>query len=265
VVFHAAALSSPWGDRRLFEAINVTATERLLAAAAQAGADSFVHVSSPSIYARLRDQTDLTEADPPAARPINDYARTKGLSERRVREAARPGFATVALRPRAIVSPHETVLLPRLAALAGRGRIPLLRGGQALVEFTDARDVAHALILADRRREAVSGRVINISSGRPVSILEVSRRLALAMERPVRFRAVPVAAALALAAGSEVLARLNPSGPEPPLTRYGVATLAYSQTFDLGLARRALGYAPRRDALQTLLDAAARRYGPESA
>ncbi|WP_156457880.1 NAD-dependent epimerase/dehydratase family protein, partial [Sphingomonas sp. Leaf412] len=36
-VFHLAALSSPWGSRATFAAINVAATARLLAAARRAG------------------------------------------------------------------------------------------------------------------------------------------------------------------------------------------------------------------------------------
>src|SRR6478752_653870 len=49
VVFHAAALSSPWGARSDFEAINVEATRRLLTAAQAAGCDAFVFVSTPSV------------------------------------------------------------------------------------------------------------------------------------------------------------------------------------------------------------------------
>lgn len=37
------------------------------------------------------------------------------------------------------------------------------------------------------------------------------------------------------------------------MTRYTLATLAFSQTFDGSKARDRLGFAPRHDALETLL------------
>lgn len=47
VVFHAAALSSPWGSDADFQRTNVDLTLDLLAAARRSGVGSFVFVSSP--------------------------------------------------------------------------------------------------------------------------------------------------------------------------------------------------------------------------
>ncbi|RZJ33568.1 MAG: NAD(P)-dependent oxidoreductase, partial [Brevundimonas sp.] len=153
VVFHAAGLSSPWGPDADFDRANVELTRRLLHAAQGAGVDGFIFVSSPSIFARWGDQTGLTEASPPNPRPLNAYARTKGEAERLVRAADAPGFRTVSLRPRAIVGPNDAVLLPRLLRLVKKGRFPLFRNGEALVEMTDHRDAARAFLLADAHRE----------------------------------------------------------------------------------------------------------------
>ncbi len=40
---------------------------------------------------------------------------------------------------------------------------------------------------------------------------------------------------------------------EPVLTRYTLAAMSYSQTFDLVPSRQLLGYEPRHDAVETLL------------
>lgn len=250
-VFHAAALSSPWGPPDLFRRVNVTATERLLGAARAAGSDAFVFVSSPSVYARPKDQLGLTEADPPAGRPMNAYAATKGEAERLVLAGNATGFATVAIRPRAIVGPDDRVLLPRVLRLVRKGGFPVLRGGRALIELTDVRDAAQALLLADARRGAVGGQAFNISGGRPVAVRDLALRLGEALGRSVRLRPVPVDLAMAAAALMERVCGLLPGRPEPPLTPYGVAALAYSQTFDLARARELLGYEPRHDPLET--------------
>lgn len=250
-VFHVAALSSPWGRDAVFQAINVTATQSLLVAARAARADSFVFVSSPSIYTRPRDQVGLTEADPMAVRPMNAYAATKGQAERLVLAANAPGFATMAIRPRAIVGPDDKVLLPRVLRLVERGRFPVMRGGAALIELTDVRDAARALLLADQRRATVAGRPFNISGGRPVAVRDLALRLGEALERPLSLVPVSVTVATAAASVMQTVCKLLPGYPEPPLTPYSVAALAWSQTFDLTQAREALGYEPRHDPMET--------------
>ena len=250
-VFHAAALSSPWGPYATFHRVNVVATNRLLDCAKAAGAGGFVFVSSPSIYARARDQVGLTEADPPAERPMNAYAATKLIAERTVLAANRPGFATVAIRPRAVVGPDDKVLLPRVLRLIRRGRFPLMRGGRALVELTDVRDAARALLLADQRREEVGGQAFNVCGGRPTAVRDLVLKLAGALDLPVRLVRTPVGAVMALAAVAETVCKLLPGRPEPPLTPYSVAALAYTQTFDLTRARERLGYAPQHDPLES--------------
>lgn len=257
VVFHAAALSSPWGPEAAFQAVNVVATQRLLTAARDAGAGAFVFVSSPSIYASLRDQPLLTEDSPLPKRALNAYARTKRLAESFVLAANTPTFRTIAVRPRALIGPDDTVLLPRVLALASRGWFPALRGGRALIELTDVRDAAAALVSADQNLAKAAGKAINISGGKPVSVAELIGQLAAALQRPVALRPVPVQLALVLAGASEIVCNMLPARPEPKLTAYGVATLAYTQTFNLARARELLGYQPSYDAVATAQELAA--------
>lgn len=240
-VFHLAALSSPWGRARDFAAINVDATERLLDAARRSGCRRFVHVSTPSIYAAARDRRDLTEASSPAARFANAYARTKWAGERLVLAADTPAMRTTVLRPRAIVGPDDAVLLPRLMRAIRTGRVPLPGGGAALVELTDARDVATALIAA--ADGPIGGETFNISGGQPRSVRWIVERIAARLGRSPRIVAPPRRVALAGAGVLEAIGRVT--GREPLITRYGVMTLGWSQSFDLTAARKRLGWTPR--------------------
>lgn len=235
-VFHLAALSSPWGPRAAFEAINVEATRRLAEAAIRAGVRRFVHVSTPSIYAEARDRLELREDSPPARRFANAYAETKWRAERLL---ANLPLAVSIVRPRAIVGPDDTVLLPRLISLLDRGRVPLPGGGEALVELTDGRDVARALIAAADAPPTI----VNISSGEPRPVRWIVERVAARLGRTVRFVDVPRRAALAAGGAMELAGYLTRR--EPPLTRYAVKTLGWSQTFDLSHARAHLGWTPQ--------------------
>lgn len=257
-VFHAAALSSPWGPDAAFQSANVDLTRRLLEGARAAGADGFVFVSSPSVYARWRDQTGITEATPLPDRPLNAYARTKREAETLVLAADTPGFRTVAVRPRAVVGPDDAVVLPRILRVVKRGRFPLFRRGRAEVEMTDVRDAARALVLADRRREIAGGRAVNVTGGGPLPIAGLVERLGRALAVEVRAIPVPLAVGQALSIASEGLCRVLPGRPEPVLTPYTLSTLAWSQTFDLTGARDLLGYVPAHDAVETALAVAPR-------
>ncbi len=253
VVFHAAALSSPWGHDAAFQRANVDLTRDLLAAARRADVGSFVFVSSPSVYARWADQAGLTENTAWPDRPLNAYARTKGEAERLVLAADTPGFRTTAIRPRAIIGPDDAVLLPRILRLVKRGRFPLFRDGRVLVELTDVRDAARAVMLADVHREVAGGQAINITGGQALPIRDLVHRLGQRLGVEVRTVSIPLAAGQFLSVSAEALCRVLPGRPEPVLTPYTLSTVAWSQTFDLGKARRLLGYEPAHDAVETAL------------
>jgi len=108
------------------------------------------------------------------------YASTKYRAERIVLAADDPAFATVALRPRAIVGPHDTAPPPRLLRAARRGVIPLPRAGEALIEITDVRDVVTAFLAAEDRIAEASGRVFNIAGGHPLRLKRLTSRSSLA-------------------------------------------------------------------------------------
>jgi nucleoside-diphosphate-sugar epimerase len=243
-VFHLAARSSPWGPPDAFVSANVAVTRRLLDAARNAGCARFVFTSTPSIYTRARRQIGLTEAAPPPRRPVNAYARTKLAAERLVVSAGRPGFATVTIRPRAIVSPYDTVLLPRLLSAAKRGRMPLPGHGRALIEPTDARDVCSALLAAESRCEALSGQVFNVSGGQPISLARLAGYVFDRLGMRIRLIPLPAHLVLGMAHLAEAAARLNPGADEPAVTVYSAMALGWSQTFDLSAARQKLGWAP---------------------
>lgn len=257
-VIHAAALSASWGPRAAFERANVAATRRLLDAAGAAECRRFVFVSSPSIFASFADRENIGEHAAPADPPLNHYARTKLAAERLVLAPRADGMACAAIRPRALVGAGDRVILPRLAAMARRPRLPLPGGGRALVELTDLRDAAWAICEAAERAPALAGKAINISGGQPVAVRDLAAQLAATLGHSPRMVDLPLPVARVLARALEAGARLTARAAEPALTRYTLATMAWSQTFDLEPARRLLGYAPRHDAVATLL-AEARR------
>lgn len=244
-VVHCAALSSPWGRRKDFQSANVLATERLLAAARRERVPRFVHLASPSIYFRFRDQFGVGEEFQPPRRWITEYARSKWESECKVRAASGNDLQTLILRPRAVFGEGDNAILPRILAVAAHGRFPLVDGGRALIDVTHVDNLVDLIATCVTMELPGNGRAYNVSNGEPVRVRALLETLFAALGYPVRMTTAPRAPLLALAALSEYVARLRPGRPEPRLTRYGIGVLGYSQTLDIARARRDLHYTPR--------------------
>ncbi|MEK8029305.1 NAD(P)-dependent oxidoreductase [Ideonella sp. DXS29W] len=247
-VWHCAALSSPWGRARAFDAANVRATQRLAQAAALQGVRRFVHISTPSIYFDYSHRHQVPETHR-AQHLVNHYAASKWRAEEVIRGLARRHAATtfVMLRPRGLFGPHDRVVLPRILQVMGArgGRLPLPRGGQARIDLTYVENVVHAMRCATTAA-VPSGSVYNITNQEPSSLAEVLGHLLRdELGLPLRIQALPYGLMDAAARVQEACARVTRR--EPMLTRYGVGALQFDMTLCQQRALDELGYRPVHD------------------
>ncbi len=164
-IVHTASLHVPdlaASSPQDFQAVNVEATRRLLAAAGEAGVARFVYTSTTSLYgdAMLPEAGEAVWVDEALApRPRDVYDETKLAAEDACRVAARHGLACVALRMSRCF-PEE----PRLVAV-----YRLHRG-------VDAEDVAqaHELALAGA---GMGFEVYNVSAPPPFERADCRRLL----------------------------------------------------------------------------------------
>ncbi|MFN2431579.1 MAG: NAD-dependent epimerase/dehydratase family protein [Gemmatimonadota bacterium] len=156
--------------------------------------------------------------------PMSIYALTKADQERMVLQiAAAYGIPAVALRffniygPRQALSNPYTGVAAIFSARLLNGRPPLVfEDGHQRRDFVSVHDVVEALLLAGDRN-GVEGQVLNVGSGRAVTVLEVA----------------------------ETLARVLGSSLEPRVTgRCRVGDVRHC-TADVTRARAVLGYQPR--------------------
>lgn len=242
LVYHAGALSTPWGKRADFLAVNLGGTEAVIAGCQAHGVRCLVYVSSPSVIFDGNDHYQATEAMPYPRRFTSSYSLSKKLGEDRVNAAARTGLATVILRPKAIFGPGDTALLPRLIAAARQGRLPQIGHGRNLVDLTYVGNVVQALQLA-AQTPAASGKTYTITNAEHAPLWEIIRLVLARLGLSSRLRSIPLSLALSAATLMEMRAAL--SGSEPLLTRYSALILARTQTYDISAAQRDLHYAPQ--------------------
>ncbi|CAG1016688.1 sterol-4alpha-carboxylate 3-dehydrogenase (decarboxylating) [Anaerolineales bacterium] len=244
IVFHCAALPSPWGNYEKFYQANVIGTRNVVQACLENNVKRLVYVSTPSIYFDYNSRLDVKEADP-LPEPISAYAATKLLAEEEVDKGFGKGLAVVSIRPRALFGEGDTVIFPRLLSRLKSGRLPILGDGENIVDLTYIQNVVDALLLCAESPSNTLGRKYNISNGEPVKIWELVNHICDELNLPRPKRKVSYRTANAAAAAIEFVYSLIPYSPEPPLTRLTVSMLAHSTTLDISAAKAELGYRPK--------------------
>ena len=228
-VVHAAALADDWTSwSDAFDA-NVRATGRVVDAADHA---RLIHISSASVYDPFAPNVSVREEPPLPRRYLNAYGATKSIAERIA--ALHPN--AILLRPHAVYGPGDTTLLPRILDRVRFGNLVLPGGGQSLHTVTHIDTMVEAV---ERSLQSTVTGPVNVGDAEPVVIGTFIADALAELDRRVRVRSVPTAAALAVASRAEGLAKVT--GSRPSVTRYAVAQIGYQRTLDLTKARELLG------------------------
>lgn len=244
LVFHAAARVGDWGAGDEFRRVNVDGTARVIAACRKQRVRRLVHVSSLTVLGLPRDGACVDEETPPAVSAVDAYSASKIAGETLVRRAhGADGLETVVVRPGVIWGPGDATFLPRFAALLRRGRMVLVDGGRNRVALSHVDNLVQGMLLA-ASVPAAAGQVFHITDGEEITAAEAFRLLAETLGVPLPRRSLPFPVIQAAAALMEAWARLRRRGEPPALTRYGVRLVASDCRYDIGKARRELGYRP---------------------
>jgi nucleoside-diphosphate-sugar epimerase len=181
-----------------FLRVNADGAQRLAQAAAAAGTRRVLLMSSVSVYGPP-PAGPITESHPTS--PDSAYAVSKLDGERRVREAlAGTRTEVVVLRPPGVYGPGNPGNFLRLMRWIDAGYplpLSLLRNRRSFVYVLNLADA----VLACLRESAAAGRTYNICDGAPVSLPELVRYIAAALDRPARIWPCPPVL-LRLAAGA---------------------------------------------------------------
>ena len=246
-VFHVAAMPGVWGAYKKYYRTNVVGTDNVLAACRAQGVERLVYTSTPSVVHAGGDIEGGDESLPYATRYSAHYPRTKAVAERRVLEANDGNLSTVALRPHLIWGPGDNHLTPRILARGRAGRLRLIGNRPNLIDTVYIDNAADAHILAADRLEpsaACAGNAYFISNGQPVTLAEITNGILAAAGLPPVTRRISAPLAYALGALAELAYGLLRIRKEPPLTRFLARQLSTAHWFEIGAARRDLGYEP---------------------
>jgi nucleoside-diphosphate-sugar epimerase len=272
-VFHVAGRVGVWGPDADFFRVNVEGTRHVIAACRAAGVPRLVYTSSPSVVYHGGDLAGVDESAPLCTAAPCAYPTSKAAAERLVTAANDVALATVSLRPHLVWGPGDQNVVPRVLALARKGRLRIIGTGKNLVDCTPIANVVDAHLLAEQALEkchiisdtslggapgtrhvlsdkspgsaGVGGRAYFITNGEPVVLWDWINELLRGVGIPEITRHISLGTAYRGGGVLEALWRMLPLKGEPPMTRFVAKELATDHWFKIDAARRDLGYAPR--------------------
>ncbi len=248
-VFHVAGRVGVWGPAADFFRVNVAGTRHVVAACHEAGVPRLVYTSSPSVVYTGGHLTGVSESAPLCTKAPCAYPTSKAAAECLVGNAHSADLATVSLRPHLVWGPGDKNVVPRVLALAGKGRLKIIGPGRNKVDVTHITNVVDAHLLAERAlaqpNSASGGKAYFITNGEPVVLWDWINELLRGLSMPEIKDRVSLGAAYLAGGVMEALWRVLPLKGEPPMTRFVAKELATDHWFDISAARRDLGYAPR--------------------
>jgi nucleoside-diphosphate-sugar epimerase len=246
IVYHVAAKPPPWGKYKDYHQTNVLGTQNIINGCLDQDQSRLIYTSTPSVVHNGRDIEGADESMPYPKKFGTHYAKTKAMAEQLVVKASLDKLKTIILRPHKIWGPGDDQILTRLVARARK--LKQIGDGKNLIDVTYIDDAADAHVLAaDKLKQYpdLSGNIYFISQGEPVPAWYIINEfLKAAGCSPVK-KSVPFRVAWVTGALLELIYKTLHLSKEPYITRFLAETVSQSNWFDIGAAKKDLGYNPK--------------------
>ncbi len=242
LVLHCAAFVEQWGPRDAWKRFNVDGTAAMLAAAREAGASRFIHISTESVLWRGQHLRDVDETYPLAPNSPYPYSWTKARAELLVTAANAPNFTTIILRPRFIWGPGDTTLLPTIRKMAASGQWMWVGGGRARTSTTHVDNLVHAIELA--LLQGRGGDAYFILDDGVHTMKQMISSIAATQNITLPEKELPAWLADWVGGACEGIWGLFGLRSEPPLTRFSAMIMSRECVLSDAKARAELGYLP---------------------
>lgn len=238
---HLAALVGDWGERAVYEQVNVEGTRNVLEEVVAAGAKQVVHISS--IAAMGFDPGMNAGPEVPPVTDTDPYSATKAKGELVARELGAKGAPVVVIRPGDVIGPGSEPWVNRPIRMMKARQMMFVSGGQGHLAHVYVDNLIDAVLLALGNEQA-RGRVYVVTDAeQDTTFRYYFTRLADIADVPAPKIDVPRPVAMLLSGAIEKVAKI--AGFTPPLTRTAVRFITKTCSYSNERAEKELGYRPR--------------------
>lgn len=243
-VFHTAGKVGDWGRRRDFFRVNADGSARLARICRKASVRRLIHISSLTVLGLPRNGATVNEDTAVLAHPKDPYSASKLMAEQLMQAAHDPmGMGVTIIRPGVIWGKGDVTILPRIVKLLNQRRMVAIDGGRNILGLSHVDNLCPGIIQAALCPRA-AGQTYHLTDGEEISARQAIETVAQAMGLPGPTISLPFPLIYGAAALMEGVTRIRRSQTPPLITRYAVRLLACNNRYDIGKARRELGYAP---------------------
>jgi len=237
-IYHIAAVFRTAGHPdSYYREVNVGGTLNVLEAGRRHGCERVVHCSTGGVHGHVQD--------PPAdenyrLQPDDIYQQTKVEAEAEVAAAIRKGQPVTVFRPGAIYGEGDLRFLKLFRSIQKR-RFVMIGSGRTRLHMVHVADLVQGIILCGSRQEAL-GQTFLLAGPEAPTLDEIAAITAEIVGVPRPRLHIPVWPVYTAGWLCEMIC--VPFGIDPPLHRRRVGFFTHHREFDIGKARRLLGYAP---------------------
>ena len=244
VVYHLGSVSRP---KRIpsgkYYDVNILGTRNLLKSIAKNNLSRFIHVSTVSVLGLSPDGKPLAEEDYQYSNL--EYGTTKRESEQiAIIFGYKQKIPVVVIRPSLVYGPGSLVRKIMFSCVK-YGMFPLFNKGEAKMEFLYVENLVQALLLAEKKKEAI-GETFNITDGCSYKISLIVETMAKELNVNHKGRPMPIALGVLAGVFIEVLGKIL--GFHPPFSRSAVDWMSRNRNvYSCEKAKQILGYNPGID------------------
>jgi dihydroflavonol-4-reductase len=243
-VFHIAAdyrVGMPKSKREQMYDANVRGTERILDAAAAAGVDRIVYVSTVNAFGNTNGRTvDETYGRDEGDGFVSYYDETKYRAHKLAEERAAQGAPVVIVQPGLVYGPGDHAIVGQLIEQASTGKMPAKAFPKLGYNAVFVDDVADGIVLAHDKGRVGESYVLGGEITTQGELID--KAAAIGGEKPPRMTVPPLALKAMIPVGRFV----GPAMGLPPNFREMISA-AHNVTYLArdDKARQELGYQPR--------------------
>lgn len=250
-LFHMATLGHMSNYRvpdEMFEKVNVLGTRNTMQEALRAEIPKVVHCSTVAAMGICRENPadERTRCN-----PHHPYGQSKLKAEQAVQELiSSEGLPARIIRFSMVYGPGDWRDILKLTRMAKRGLFPRVGARPKLTPLVHVDDATEGLVLAMEKGRV--GETYLITNGRSEPFDDIRKTLlkGLGIIRPPLY----VPEWFALSAASLIEKTFALAGKAPPVTRKNIESTLTDRVFSIEKARRELGFEPRVDPVQGLVE-----------